>query len=184
MTENALTINLGGTEHPLANIPMHNLCVLAQRAANHIFGNEKASFIKGRADKAVKDGTPLTEDQTDALENEFIEAKAKIILEGTLGSRAAGVPKASRLERIMRAMVRVAIEHSPGVKSGAVVPPKKSEKGSGDWWNAMVDKVLSVEANKTAFTAKAQAEMDRQDAEAAMLGGIDLSGADVDQPTA
>lgn len=177
-TTNALTVNMGGTEHPLDAIPASNQAVLLQRALNHIFGNEKASFVKGRKDKAEKDakeaGAAFDADawekaNEEGLENEFIEAKTKVILEGTLGSRAAGVPKSSRIDRLVRAFARTAIENSKGVKSGAVVAPKKSEKGSGDWWNAMIDKVLAIPANADKFRTMAEAEMARQDAQATQL---------------
>lgn len=174
----AITVNMGGAEHPLDAIPLANQAVLLQRALNHIFGNEKASFVKGRRDKAEKDakesgatfdGDAWEKANEETLENEFIEAKTNVILKGTLGSRAAGVPKSSRIDRIIRAFARTAIENSPGVKKGEVNPPKKSEKGSGDWWNTMIDKVLAVPANEQKFRAMAEDEIKRQDAMAVSL---------------
>lgn len=179
----AVTVSMGGVEHPITAIPATNQAVLLQRALNHIFSNEKSSFIKGRRDKAEKEakdaGQPFDVDawdkaNEDALEDEFIQARTDVILNGVLGQRAAGVPKSSRLDRMIASMVRTAIENSQGVKSGAVQLPKRNAKGSGDWWDAMVAKVLADAGNKTRFTALAEAELKRQDEAAKALGEVSL----------
>lgn len=179
----AATISWAGAEHPVSSIPAHNAAVLIQRALNHIQSNELASYLKGRKDKAEKDATEQggvfdeaswETANEDALSDAWLAEKTKVIFEGVIGVRAAGVAKQSRLDRTISAMVRTAIENSEGVRSGKVKLPKKNEKGSGDWWSAMVQKVLSDDGNKTRFTDLAVAELKRQDEQAQALGGIGI----------
>ena len=164
--DTATTIRVGEREIAPGELPVHNLCVLAQRAINHILGNEVASAVKARRDKAEKDGVSFDEDGVTA---ELYDAKVELILSGTLGVRAAGTPKATPFEKTLREVAWTMIANSPNVKAGKMKLP--SGKGSGDVRAAMIDQLLGNEKLRAIVENEARAQMDREAALGAALEG-------------
>lgn len=165
MSDNATTIKVGDREVAPGDLPVHNLCVLAQRAVNHILNNEVASAVKAKREKAEKDGTPFDED---AVQSELYDAKVELILSGVLGQRAAGAPKATPFEKTCREVAWTMIANSPNVKAGKVKLP--SGKGSGEARAAMIDQLLGNANLRAKVEAEAKAQIEREAALGAALG--------------
>lgn len=165
MSDNATTIKVGDREVAPGEIPVHNLCVLAQRAVNHILNNEVAAAVKAKRDKAEKDGASFDED---AVTEELYNAKVELILNGTLGVRAAGAPKATPFEKVCREVAWTMIANSPNVKAGKVKLP--SGKGSGEARAAMIDQLLGNERLRGLVETEARAQMEREAALGAAIG--------------
>jgi hypothetical protein len=158
-----VTVDIGGKEYTYTDLPVQSIVALMQRGINHVLGNEVASKIS-TAKKAVKGGDgadaaqpKYTEAELEALESETYDAKVKAILEGALGVRVAGVPKATPFEKICREIAWQIIENSPGVKSGKVKLPHG--KGSGDARKTMIDNVLNNDKLKALVETKANERM-------------------------
>lgn len=70
-----------------ADIPAHNLSVLAQYGFSHFMGNQQASKIAGWL--KTEEGATATDDEKDAKAKEFRDAAFARITEGELGVRVS-----------------------------------------------------------------------------------------------
>jgi hypothetical protein len=82
------------------DVPEVSLFVLAQRGWTHVFGNEVASAFT--AWRKGDEGKAASEAEQKAWLTARREAKLAQILEGKLGVRAAGAPRLSGIEAVMR----------------------------------------------------------------------------------
>jgi hypothetical protein len=82
------------------DVPEVSLFVLAQRGWTHVFGNEVASAFT--AWRKGDEGKAASEVEQKAWLTARREAKLAQILEGKLGVRAAGAPRLSGIEAVMR----------------------------------------------------------------------------------
>lgn len=158
-TPQKTTVDVGGIEIEYTSLPVQSIVALMQRGINHVLGNEVASKVstakkqtKG-GEGADKDEPKYTEDELTALESSTYDAKVAAIMEGALGVRVAGVPKATPFEKICREVAWLMIENSPNVKAGKVKLP--SGKGSGEARKTMIDNLLGNEKLKGIVEAKA-----------------------------
>lgn len=81
------------------DVPTLSIFALAQRGFTHVLGNEVASAVT--AYKKSEEGAKASEAEIAAWIKAKREAKLDQILNGTLGIRVAGAPKASGIERVM-----------------------------------------------------------------------------------
>lgn len=96
-----------GTVAQVADIPMHSLVVMAGRTFSHILRNEVASAVKAWRESEAKAGRELAEDEIATYAKQKREEKLEKILNGTLGVRAAGAPRVSGIDAVMR---QIAVE--------------------------------------------------------------------------
>lgn len=107
-TEASVPTELSYGDHKIAiaNLPQASLVALAQRGFTHILGNEVASKVTAQKKSFAEanGGAAMSEDDVAKMLADYrAEAFAKIA-EGRLGVRAAGSPRGTALETIMRAV--------------------------------------------------------------------------------
>lgn len=163
------TVKIGDNEVEYTTLPVQSIVALLQRGINHVLGNEVASKVstakkqtKG-GEGADKDEPKYTEAELETLESETYDAKVKAIMEGALGVRVAGVPKATPFMKLCRDIAWRMIQNSPGVQSGKVKLP--TGKGSGEARATMIDQLLANEKLRGIVEQKAREE---QEANAAL----------------
>lgn len=94
------SLKWGDHEVSPADVPAVSLMALAQRGFTHVLGNEVASALT--AWKKTDDGKAADQAAVDAWVKAKREAKLEQIMSGTLGVRAAGQPRATGLDAVMR----------------------------------------------------------------------------------
>ena len=89
-------------EVPVADIPVHNLAVLAHQGFKHKLGNEVAA--KAAAHKKSEEGAAKSEDELTAYSREARADMLNKILTATLGVRASSGPRVTGIEALKRAI--------------------------------------------------------------------------------
>lgn len=83
-------------------VPTQSLYALAQRGFNHVTGNEvaakKAAFVK------TEEGAKASEEDLAAKVKAWRQEALQKIIDGTLGVRAVGAPRATGVEALKRAI--------------------------------------------------------------------------------
>ena len=96
------TLRWGDYEVSPSDVPATSLMALAQRGFTHVLGNEVASALT--AWKKTEEGASAPQAAVVAWVKAKRDAKLEQIMQGTLGVRAAGQPRASGIEAIMRSI--------------------------------------------------------------------------------
>ena len=100
----APSVKWGSTTIALSDIPESSLVALAQRGANHIFGNEMASYAVALKKKVDDGKETFTAAEIEAMVNDRREEKLDAILSGNLGVRSVGAPRATAFEALLRSI--------------------------------------------------------------------------------
>lgn len=87
-------------ETPVQDIPTANLSILGLRGYRHVLGNETAAKVT--AWKKSDEGKTASDDEVAAKAREFRGEFLTRILEGQLGQRASGAPRATGVEALKR----------------------------------------------------------------------------------
>ena len=99
------SVKWGSTTIALSDIPESSLVALAQRGANHIYGNEMASYAVALKKKKVQEGKEtFTDTDIESMVNDRREEKLDAILSGNLGVRSVGAPRATAFEALLRSI--------------------------------------------------------------------------------
>ena len=161
MSDDEKTLKWGSYEVSPSDVPAVSLLALAQRGWTHVFGNEVASALT--AWRKTEEGARSTQEQIDSWLAAKRDAKLAAIMAGTLGVRAAGQPKATGIEALVRSIavewLKVAL-----ATQGAKLP-------SGDKVITVKGKAMTreqlIEATLRARGDKIRAEAERVMAERA-----------------
>ena len=100
----APSVKWGNQTIALSDIPESSLVALAQRGANHIYGNEMASYAVALKKKVAEGKETFTDAEIEAMVNDRREEKLDAILSGNLGVRSAGAPRATAFEALLRSI--------------------------------------------------------------------------------
>lgn len=89
-------------ETPVQDVPTSNMSILCLRGFRHVLGNEVAAKVT--AWKKTDDGKSAGEDEVASKAREFRAEFLDRILNGQLGQRAAGAPRATGVDALKRAI--------------------------------------------------------------------------------
>lgn len=135
------------------SLPESAIAALLHRGLTHYLGNEQSSKVTG-----WKKANPnATDEEIEAVSNQYRVVAFDALLNGTIGTRAGG-PKLKGLDRLIHL---VAVEQITALAASrnAKMP---SGKGSADKVSAMVAKWLSDEGRAAKVREEAQRRFDAQ----------------------
>jgi hypothetical protein len=154
-----------------SEVPTQSLFAAAQRGISHLGGNEVAAQMS--AYKQTEEGKVATEQELEAKELEFANAKLDKLLNGTLGVRTSSGPRVTGVEALMRS---IAVEFLKA--RFAAYSAKTGEKVSvptGDKTITVGTQVYNrdqlIDAELRRNEAKIKAEVARRQAQVAEVEG-------------
>lgn len=196
MTNSTLpVITYGDRKVDTASLPEKSIEALLRRGVTHYLGNEQASKVTAKIDKAVSEGKAegfvatrddikayreANSDQVGIWMKEVTDSALAALLEGTIGNRAVGTsgPKLAPLDTIVRKVAKAEVIDT--LKANGLSTPKGEEKvqfdgGKSFTLDELIDRRIAKHGDRlTAAAKKELADRARKAKQAAEAGVSDL----------